>query len=225
MTLAEKEELIKKIKDAILTYKKDEVIELAKKGVEIGISQVDLIQNALTPAIQEIGDKFGSGELPLPYLMLGAETMQGGLDYLIQSMPKGTYKPKATMVLGSVTGDIHDLGISIVAAVFEAAGIHVINLGRDVPTDKFIDTAEQEGAEIIGTSALLSGTMFQQKVVLEAIKKRGLRDKYIYMIGGGAMPSGAWCDEIGADGWATDVMTALTAAKELLASKKGIEID
>jgi methanogenic corrinoid protein MtbC1 len=217
--------LIKNLKDAILTYNKEEALNLSKKGLASGTAAVNLIQEALTPAIQEIGNKFGKGEIPLPFLMLGAETMQECLNYLIKTLPKGEYKPRATMVIGSVAGDIHDLGITIVAAVFEAAGIHVINLGRDVPTQKFIDTAEEVGAEIIGTSALLSGTMFQQKIVLGALKKRGLRDKYIYMIGGGAMPSGAWCEEIGADGWATDVMVALKKAKDLLASKKGIEID
>ena len=223
--MADNEDLFNKLKDAVINYQKDECLDLAKKGVEEKIPALDLIQKALTPAIKEVGDKFGKGEIPLPFLMLGAEAMQDALEYLIDSMPIGEYKPKATMVLGSVAGDIHDLGISIVTAVFEANGIHIINLGRDVPTEKFIEKAEEVEADIIGTSALLSGTMFQQKVVLEAIKKKGLRDKYIYMIGGGAMPSGAWCEEIGADGWATDVMTGLERAKKLLADKKGIEID
>lgn len=219
------EEILAKIKEAIITYNRDGIVDLVKEGLDSGVKPVDLIQKSLTPAIQEVGDKFGKGEIPLPFLMLAAETMQLGLDFCLSKIPKGEYKPKATMVIGSVAGDIHDLGINIMTAVFEAAGIHMINLGRDVPTQKFIDAAEENNADIIGTSALLSGTMFQQKVVLGALKKRGLRDKYIYMIGGGAMPSGAWCDEIGADGWATDVMVALKAAKELLASKKGIEID
>jgi len=219
------EEILSKIKEAILTYNRDGMAGIVEDALKSGLEPLDLIQGALTPAIQEVGDKFGKGEIPLPFLMLAAETMQIGLDLAISKIPKGQYKPKATMVIGSVTGDIHDLGINIMSAVFEAAGIHMINLGRDVPTQKFIDTAEENEADIIGTSALLSGTMFQQKIVLGQIKKQGLRDKYIYMIGGGAMPSGAWCEEIGADGWSTDVMDALQKAKELLASKKGIEID
>ena len=218
------EEILNKIKEAILAYNKDGIVSIVEEGIKAGIEPVELIQKALTPAIQAIGNKFGKGEIPLPFLMLGAETMQLGLDFVLAKIPKGEYKPKATMVIGSVAGDIHDLGINIMSAVFEAAGIHMINLGRDVPAQKFIDAAEENNADIIGTSALLSGTMFQQKVVLGKIKKQGLRDKYIYMIGGGAMPSGAWCDEIGADGWATDVMVALDRAKELL-TKKGIEID
>ena len=217
------EEVLGKIKEAILTYNKDGMAAIVEDALKTDIKPVDIIQGALTPAVQEVGDKFGKGEIPLPFLMLGAETMQIGLDLVISKIPKGEYQPKATMVIGSVTGDIHDLGINIMSAVFEAAGIHMINLGRDVPTQKFIKVAEENNADIIGTSALLSGTMFQQKVVLEAIKKQGLRDKYIYMIGGGAMPSGAWCEEIGADGWSTDVMDALEKAKALLA-KKGIEI-
>ena len=222
--MTSKEEYIEKIKETVYNYEDEECLNLCKQAAEENISPIELIQEALTPAIQELGDQFGKGEIFLPELMVSAETMQKGLDFLIESIPKGEYKPKATMVIGTVAGDIHDLGITIVTAVFKAAGIHVINLGRDVPADKFIDTAEEVGAEIIGTSALLGGSMFQQKVVVEKLKKRGLRDKYIYMIGGGAMPSGAWCEEIGADGWATDVMVALQKAKELLASKKGIEI-
>lgn len=222
--MVDKEEIFKKIKDCVLTYKKDACLAAAKEAIAAGIKPLDVVQQALTPSIRELGDKFGKGQIALPYLMLGAEVMQNTLKFLISSMPKGEYKPKATMVLGSVQGDIHDLGISIVSAVFEANGIHVINLGRDVPKDKFIDTAEKEKADIIGTSALLTGTMMQQKVVIEALKKRGLRDKYIYLIGGGAMPSGQWCQEIGADGWATDVMIGLDVAKKTLAEKKEIII-
>lgn len=220
--MANKEEILNQIKTAVLTYKKDNCLALAKEGISAGVKPLDMIQNALTPAIQELGDKFGKGQIALPYLMLGAEVMQKTLSFLIENIPKGEYKPKATMVLGTVQGDIHDLGISIVSAVFEANGIHVINLGRDVPKDKFIEAAETNNADIIGTSALLTGTMMQQKVVIEALKKKGLRDKYIYLIGGGAMPSGKWCEEIGADGWATDVMIGLDVAKKVLADKKEI---
>ena len=109
-------------------------------------------------------------------------------------------------------------------AVFQANGIHVVNLGKDVPKERFVDTAEKEDADIIGTSALLTGTLFEQKVVVNYLKKQGLRDKYIYLIGGGACPSAQWCEEIGADGWATDVMLGLDAAKKALAEKKGIEL-
>ena len=222
--LTTKEEYLKKIIDTIYKYEKEECLQLCKDAVKENILPVDLIQLALTPAIQEVGSQFEKSEISLVELMIAAETMQDSLDFLLNSIPKEEYKPKATMIIGTVAGDIHDLGITIVTAVFKAAGIHVINIGKDVPADKFIDAAEEAGADIIGTSALLAGTMFQQKVVIEKLKKRGLRDKYIYMIGGGAMPSSAWCEEIGADGWATDVMDALKIARELLASKKGIEI-
>ena len=222
--MASKEEIINKIKETIYKYEKEECLRLCKEGIKENIPPVELIQLALTPAIQESGSQFEKGDLSLVELMVSAETMQESLDYLLNLLTKDEYKPKATMVIGTVAGDIHDLGITIVTAVFKAAGIHVINLGKDVPADKFIDAAEKHNADIIGTSALLSGTMFQQKIVLEKLKKRGLRDKYIYMIGGGAMPSSAWCEEIGADGWSTDVMDALKIARELLASKKGIEI-
>ncbi|MHA1326749.1 MAG: cobalamin B12-binding domain-containing protein [Promethearchaeota archaeon] len=222
--MVSKQEIIEGLKEAILTYDKKKCVELTKKSIEEKFNPLDIIQEALTPAIKELGDKFGRGEIALPYLMVGAEVMQAGLDQLLASIPKGTYKPKATMVLGTVAGDIHDLGISIVSAVFEANGIHIINLGKDVPKERFLEAAKEAGADIIGTSALLSGTMFQQKVVLEYLKKQGVRDKYIYMIGGGAMPSGDWCEEIGADGWATDVMVGLEKAKSLLKERKGIEI-
>lgn len=222
--MASKEEIINGIKGAILAFDKAKCLELAKQGMTEGVKPLLLINDGLTPAIQELGEKFGRGEIALPYLMVGAEAMQNALNYILESMPKGEYKPKAKMVLGSVQGDIHDLGISIVEAVFQANGIHIYNLGRDVPREKFIQKAEEVGADIIGTSALLTGTMFEQKVIIELLKKQGLRDKYIYLIGGGACPSSEWCDEIGADGWATDVMLGLEAAKKALAEKKGIEL-
>jgi len=219
-----KEEICNGIKEAILTYNKAKCLELAKQGVEGGIRPLEVINDGLTPAIQALGEKFGRGEIALPYLMVGAEAMQETLRYLLEIMPKGEYKPKAKMVLGSVKGDIHDLGISIVDAVFQANGIHVFNLGKDVPKEKFIEKAEEEGVDIIGASALLTGTLFEQKVMAAYLKKQGLRDKYIYLIGGGACPSAQWCEEIGADGWATDVMDALSVAKKVLAEKKGIEL-
>jgi len=222
--MGNEQEIIKGMKDAIIAYDKAKCLELAKQGIAEGVIPLKLINDGLTPAIQELGEKFGRGEIALPYLMVGAEGMQDALNFILESMPKGEYKPKAKMVLGSVKGDIHDLGISIVEAVFQANGIHIYNLGRDVPKEKFIQKAEEEGADIIGTSALLTGTMFEQKVVIEYLKKQGLRDKYIYLIGGGACPSSEWCDEIGADGWATDVMLGLDAAKKALAEKKGIEL-
>ena len=222
--MATKEEIINGMKEAIITYNKAKCLELAKQGITDKIKPLELIQEGLTPAIKELGEKFGRGEIALPYLMVGAEAMQDALNYILENMPKGEYKPKAKMVLGSVKGDIHDLGISIVEAVFQANGIQVYNLGRDTPKEKFVEKAEAEEVDIIGTSALLTGTMFEQKVVIEYLKKQGLRDKYIYLIGGGACPSSEWCDEIGADGWATDVMLGLDAAKKALAEKKGIEL-
>jgi trimethylamine corrinoid protein len=223
--MATKEEILKKLYDSVVSYNVDECNSAAEEGIESGFDPIDLIQEGLTPAILDIGDKFGSGEISLPLLMVSAETMQSAMKILMDEMKKGgkKFKPKAKMVVGTVQGDIHDLGVTIVSAVFEAAGIQVINVGRDVPAQKFIDVAEEEEADIIGTSALLSGTMFQQKVVVEKLKKQGLRDRYIYLIGGGAMPSGDWCDEIGADGWATDVMDALDITRNLLL-KKGIEL-
>ncbi|MHA1268840.1 MAG: cobalamin B12-binding domain-containing protein [Candidatus Helarchaeota archaeon] len=220
-----KEAILKKLHDSVINYNIEECIATANEGIDAGIDPVELIQEGLTPAILEVGDKFGSGEISLPLLMVSAETMQAAMEILMKSLKESgkQYKHKATMVIGTVQGDIHDLGVSIVSAVFEAAGIRVINLGKDVPAQKFIDAAEEYNANIIGTSALLSGTMFQQKVVIEKLKKQGLRNKYIYLIGGGAMPSGDWCEEIGADGWATDVMDALEIARKCLL-EKGIEL-
>lgn len=192
--MASKEEIINGMKEAIFTYNKDKCLELAKQGIAEKMIPLKLIQEGLTPAIQVLGEKFGRGEIALPYLMVGAEAMQGTLNFILETMPKGEYKPKAKMVLGTVKGDIHDLGISIVEAVFQANGIHVYNLGRDNPKEKFVQKAEEEEVDIIGTSALLTGTMFEQKVVIEYLKKQGLRDKYIYLIGGGACPSSEWCD-------------------------------
>jgi methylmalonyl-CoA mutase cobalamin-binding domain/chain len=218
--MADKEKILEKMAKAVSSYEEDAAMAAVDEAIKAGINPIEAITKGLSTGIREIGDKFAKGEAYIPELMLAAQVMSKASEKLQEHIPKDKLpKPLATMVIGTVQGDIHDLGVSIVTAVFSAAGFKVYNLGADQPVDNFIKKAEEVKADIIGASALMSNTLQQQRFLGEALKKRGLRDKYIYMVGGGAFPGEEWCKEVGADGYATDVTIALEKVKEILEIK------
>ncbi|MEM1658105.1 MAG: cobalamin-dependent protein [Candidatus Jordarchaeales archaeon] len=218
---AKKEAILKRLAEAVVNFDEAAAMAAVKEAISAQIDPVEAITKGLTAGIKEVGDKFGRGEIPLPFLMLAAQVMEKATNELLKYIPEDKRpEPLGVMVIGTVEGDIHSLGINIVTAVFTAAGFKVYNIGVDQPVENFIKKAEEVNADIIGASALMSNTLQQQKFLGEALKKRGLRDKYIYMVGGGAFPGEEWCRECGADDYATDVMIALEKAKKLLAERK-----
>ncbi len=191
--------------------------ELAKELLEKrGMSPVELV-NALSKKLKEIGDKFGRGEIFLMDLVGSAEVMNSVMTVLRPALEKSKEKAEyvGTIVIGTVEGDIHDIGQRIVASMLQAAGFRVIQIGNDQPPENFIKAAEENGADIIGASALLTTTMPVQKKLIEELKKRGLRDKYKVIVGG-APTSPEWAEEIGADGHGADATEAVEVAKRLI---------
>ena len=211
------DELIKKMKDAINNYDKDQAIAVANEVLESGMDPLEAIEKGFATAIREIGEKFENMEVFLPQLVTGAEAMTEGVAVLNNALlAQGKkIKQKGVLVIGTVEGDIHDIGKTIVIALLRAAGYQVHDLGKDVPIPTFIERAKSVKADVIGLSALLSTTMVRQGEVIEFLKQQGIRDQFKVIVGG-APVSEKWAQQIGADGYARDATRAVKVVNELL---------
>lgn len=220
--LVDKEELFKKMQKAIYDYDKDGAVALAKEALASGIDPLEAVEKGFAVAIRDLGDKFDRMEIFLPELVMGAEAMKAAVDVLKEAITaKGeTLEKKGTVVIGTVEGDIHDIGKTIVVAMLQAAGFEVVDLGKDVPIPTFVKRAEEVNADIIGASALLTTTMPRQKDLIEYLETYGKRDKY-FVIVGGAPTTKEWAKEIGADGQGKDAAEAVRLCEELMKKKRG----
>jgi len=213
-----KEELIEKLKSAVLEFDADGAVEAAKQAISAGIDPVEAIESGIAAALKVIGDKFDKGELFLMHLIAAAEAAKKAIDDVLQPeiiKRKEARKTLGKVVIGTVAGDIHDIGKNIVAAMLFAAGFEVHNLGKDVPVEEFVNKAKELNADIVAMSALLSTTLPVQKEVIEALKKAGIRDKVKVMVGG-APVTREWAEQIGADGYGADALEAVSVAKRLV---------
>ena len=200
---------------AIINGDADKASDLAKQGLDEGIEPLELLDQGFVPGINEVGDLFSKGKLFIPMLIKSATAMEKATEIINAAIPQGEAVAQGKVVLGTVQGDVHDIGKTIVVALFKANGFDVLDLGRDVPNDKIIEEAEKFGADIIGTSTLLTTTMVLQKELEEELKSAGLRDKYKTIIGGAPVTQ-RWADRIGADAYAHDASDGVKKMKELL---------
>jgi trimethylamine corrinoid protein len=203
--------------DAILKGDAAAAEEAAKRGLGEGLDPVVLINEGFIPGINQVGDLFGSGKLFLPELILAAGAMQKATDIINAAIPDGAGQTVGRIVIGTVAGDVHDIGKTIVVALLKANGFEVMDLGRDVAVDRFIEEADKFKADIIGTSALLTTTMEEQKHLEVALKKADLKSRYKTMVGGAPVTS-RWARRIGADAFAENASEAVRLAKELSAA-------
>jgi trimethylamine corrinoid protein len=210
-----KEEIFSAAQKAILEYNAKDAEEVAKRGIKEGIEPMELMKKGFIPGISQVGDKFAQGTCFLPELIQSADAMRVATEVINSAIPKGAQQRKGKIVLGTVEGDIHDIGKTIVVSLLKANGFDVYDLGRDIPTDKFLEKAEEVGADIIGTSALLTTTMEGQRKLEAALKSKGLKGKYKTMVGGAPVTQ-RWADRIGADAYAEDAGEAVKKAKQLL---------
>jgi trimethylamine corrinoid protein len=206
------EEAVKAIVDGDL----DKATELAKRGLDEGIEPLDLMNNGFIPGINQVGELFGSGKLFIPGLVKSADAMEKATAIMNEAIPKEQETVSGKIVIGTVEGDMHDIGKTIVVSLLRANGFDVLDLGRDVPPQRFIEEAEKFSADIIGTSTLLTTTMPVQKELEEALKKAGLKEKYKTIIGG-APVTRRWAKRIGADAFARDAGDGVRKVKQLLA--------
>jgi len=210
----EQQELLKEAGKAIIDYDSSKAEEIAKRGLASGIAPYTVITEGFVPGITEVGDLFDRGQLFLPELIMAADAMKAGVAICEAALPKSEIREKKKVVIGTVEGDIHDIGKSIVVSFLLANGFEVYDIGRDAPIEDFIKKAREVNADVVGSSALLTTTMEGQKKIEEELKKAGLRDK-VKTVVGGAPASQAWADRIGADAYAENAVDGVIKIKAL----------
>ena len=211
------DELYEQMKQTVIDGEVEEAEALAQKGLEAGLPPADILDKGFVKGIEEVGDLFGKGEFFLPELVQGAEAMKAAVAVLQPELDK-TKEGRKTLgvaVAGTVAGDIHEIGKTIVCSMLSAAGFTVTDVGCDVPVETFVEKCKEINPDLLLLSALLTTTMPNQQKTIEALKAAGLRDGVKVMIGG-APTTRPWADEIGADGYAEDAIEAVTTAKTIL---------
>ncbi len=213
----EKDKLFAEMKQAVLEGEIELAEELAQKAVEGGLNPLEAIETGYVPGIDEVGALFEQGEIFLPELIAAAEAMKAALAVLEPVLQERDMSRDilGKVVIGTMHNDIHDIGKDMVASMLMAAGFEVTNLGINVPCDLFISTAKKEQAQILALSALLTTTMPEQKLVIEALEREGLRSGVKVLVGG-APVNQQWADEIEADGYAENAIEAVKVARELV---------
>jgi trimethylamine corrinoid protein len=198
-----KDDIIKKAFDSIVECDEDMAKEALEEAEAEGISMVDLLADGFSAGIRHLGDLFGRGEIFLPELIFSTEVMKMATEVIESKLDFADTKAKGVMVIGTVEGDVHDIGKGIVASLVKTNGIEVHDLGREVPASVFIEKAIEFNADFVGSSALLTTTMTVQKDIEEGLKAAGIRDKVKTMIGG-APVTHRWAEKIGADAYCED---------------------
>jgi len=215
----EKKVILDNLRKAIFDYNNDLAFQSAKKAVEKGIDPIEAM-NVMTGAIREIGDAFGKGELWLPDLVGASDAMQSANPVLEEEMKrKGAHRESlGTVVAGTVFGDIHSIGKTMVTTLLTAAGFHVEDIGVNVKSEEFIEAIKKHDANLLAMSALMTTTMTEQEKVIESLKKAGIREKVKVMVGGAAV-NDEFAENIGADGYDPTAPGAVEMAKKLLGKK------
>jgi corrinoid protein of di/trimethylamine methyltransferase len=210
-------DLLAQITTSIVEGEPDETVGVTRQALEAGLEPMTIINEGLVPGMNTVGDKFQSGEYFLPHLIIAANGMQQAMGLLEPELHAREQAVEAagTVVIGSVAGDIHEIGKSLVATMLSASGFEVHDLGVDVPTETFVAKVKETGANLLGLSALLTTTMTVQREVIEALEEAGIRDQ-VKVIIGGAPVSQKWADTIDADGYAEDAVGAIKEARQLV---------
>lgn len=208
------------MRQSIVDGAADTASSLAQQAVASGVAPLDAINNGYVPGMQDVGEQFAKGQMFLPDMMASAEAMRAAMAVLDPELKKmgAERPPEGVIVLGTTKGDIHEIGKTLVGTLLAAHGFRVHDLGVDVPGEKFAAKARELHADIVGVSALLTTTMRNQRGVVEALEKAGLRSQ-VKIVVGGAPVTRSWADEIGADGYAKDAMSAVELARELMGRK------
>jgi corrinoid protein of di/trimethylamine methyltransferase len=213
--------ILEKIKDAVVQLNRDLAIKSVQEALEKRLEPLEIIEHGLSGGMRCIGDKFQRLEVFLPELMLGAKIFTEAMKVIEPIIAKRGIEREVEgrVVIGTVKGDVHNIGKDIVAMLLRTAGFEVYDLGVDVEISKFIEKAREVKADLIGLSSLLTSTMPMQKDFIDILKERGERDQYLVIVGGGPVTQ-RWADDIGADGYAGDAEEAVKLVSNLIQKRR-----
>jgi 5-methyltetrahydrofolate--homocysteine methyltransferase len=208
---------IKALYDAILTGQEKVAREVTEKALAAGVEPLKLVNEYMVPAMDEVGRRFECNEYFVPELLISARAMKSALELIRPLLAAKGAQPVGRVVIGTVKGDLHDIGKNLVAAMLEGGGFEVIDLGVNVTPEKFVETVKQKNANVVAMSALLTTTMPAMRATIEALENAGIR-RQVKVIIGGAPITQKYADEIGADGYGESAPSAVTLAKKQLAA-------
>ncbi len=215
------DELLRQLYDATLSGNGPTVLELTHAGLGMGIGPETLLYDSLIPSLEEVGARFERGDFFVPEMLIAGKAMAGALEVLRPLLAETGAESIGKIVMGTVKGDVHDIGKNLVNIMFEGAGFQVIDLGVQVAPEKFVAAVEEHRPDIVGFSAFLTTTMPMFKANINALQKAGLRDAVIVMVGGAPVTQ-EYADVVGADGYAADASAAVARAKELLQRRRAM---
>ena len=213
------EEILQGLFDNTLIGNAPEVKDLTNAGLEQDMSPESMLYDALIPSLEEVGARFERGDFFVPEMLIAARAMQGALDILRPLLAETGAKPIGTYVMGTVKGDVHDIGKNLVNIMLEGAGFTVYDLGVNVAPETFVQQIQEHKPDVVGFSAFLTTTMPMFKANINALQKAGIRDDVIVMVGGAPVTQ-EYADAVGADGYAADASTAVRLAKDLIAKRR-----
>ena len=213
------DEILQGLFDNTLIGNAPAVKDLTNEGLAMGMDPETLLYDALIPSLEEVGARFERGDFFVPEMLIAARAMQGALDILRPLLAETGAKPIGTVVMGTVKGDVHDIGKNLVNIMLEGAGFTVYDLGVNVAPEKFVEQVQEHEPDIVGFSAFLTTTMPMFKANINALEKTGLRDRVIVMVGGAPVTQ-EYADAVGADGYAADASTAVRLAKALIENRR-----
>ena len=213
--MSREQEILDALYNHTLEGEAQPVVELTNEGLALGMSPMTLLFEAMIPALEEVGRLFEIGEYFVPEMLISARAMQGAMNILKPLIAETGAKPIGTFVMGTVKGDIHDIGKNLCDIMLEGAGFNVIDLGVNVPPEKFVEAIQQHQPQAVGMSAFLTTTMPMFKTNIEAIKTAGLRDQVKILVGGAPVTQ-EYADVVGADGYAPDANSCVRLTKKLI---------
>lgn len=203
------------LNQAVISGQDQQVKELAQKAVDEGVKPLDIINEGLIKGMNVVGQRFKVGDMFVPEVLMSARAMAAGMEVVKPLLLDGEITNKGTVVIGTVKGDLHDIGKNLVGMMLESSGYKVIDLGTDTDPEAFVNAVKENNAKVLGLSALLTTTMLAMKETIEALGEAGLRDQVKVMIGGAPITQ-EFADEIGADGYAPDAASAVDLANQLI---------
>ncbi|HLN31818.1 MAG TPA: corrinoid protein [Gemmataceae bacterium] len=205
---------LQKLYDAVLNGDAKTAVAVTREAIAENIDPLQLISGTMVPAMDEVGKRYEEEEYFVPELLLSARAMKGSLELLRPLLAERGAKPTGTVAIGTVKGDLHDIGKNLVASLLEGGGFEVIDLGADVPPEKFIEAVREKGAQIVCLSALLTVTMPSMKTTIEAMKQAGVREQVKVLVGGAPVTQ-QYADDIGADGYGESAGNAVAMARRM----------